>query len=171
MPPGHISISLPRPPAACSTNHPPLPPTHRQVIGYIASHFRKDKIWMRRTRPDKRRYQVVVAVDDSRSMAETGCGAFALEALTLICRAMARLEVRAGVGRVRGRREGCVSGDAGGAAAACWGMLLGDVVAARELAMLVSLPEQAATAIELLYPTLQTWCTTPLLHCRSVSWA
>lgn len=34
----------------------PLPA--RQVIGYIASHFRKDKIWLRRTRPDKRRYQV-----------------------------------------------------------------------------------------------------------------
>ena len=30
----------------------------RRVIGYIASHYRKDKIWMRRTRPDKRRYQV-----------------------------------------------------------------------------------------------------------------
>ena len=29
-----------------------------QVIAYIASNFRKDKIWMRRTRPDKRRYQV-----------------------------------------------------------------------------------------------------------------
>lgn len=41
--------------------------------------------------------QVVVAVDDSRSMAETGCGGFALEALTLICRAMARLEVGWGV--------------------------------------------------------------------------
>ncbi len=37
--------------------------------------------------------QVVVAVDDSRSMGENGCGSFALEALTLICRAMARLEV------------------------------------------------------------------------------
>lgn len=65
----------------------------KKVIGYIASHFRKDKIWMRRTQPDKRSYQVVVAVDDSRSMAETGCGTFALEALTLICRAMARLDV------------------------------------------------------------------------------
>eukprot|EP00887_Chlorella_sp_A99_P000601 scaffold17.g601.t1 len=30
----------------------------KKVIGYIASHFRKDKIWLRRTRPDKRRYQV-----------------------------------------------------------------------------------------------------------------
>ena len=146
----------------------------KRVIAYIASHFRKDKIWLRRTRPDKRKYQasplpifpqlpvhyvrvcpadeskpklallrgcihhshaetllasvqgavwrrvfvhvyalysvrnrhdsgvtqgrythaqVVVAIDDSRSMGENGCGSFALEAVTLICRAMARLEV------------------------------------------------------------------------------
>lgn len=37
--------------------------------------------------------QVVIAVDDSRSMAENGCGAVALEAVTLIARALARLEV------------------------------------------------------------------------------
>jgi len=36
---------------------------------------------------------VVIAVDDSKSMADSGCGGFALEALTLMCRAMARLEV------------------------------------------------------------------------------
>jgi hypothetical protein len=30
----------------------------KRVIAFIASHFRKDKIWMRRTRPDKRKYQV-----------------------------------------------------------------------------------------------------------------
>ncbi len=29
----------------------------RKVIAYIASHFRKDKIWLRRTRPDQRTYQ------------------------------------------------------------------------------------------------------------------
>lgn len=65
----------------------------KKVIAYVASHFKKDKIWMRRTRPDKRKYQVVVAVDDSKSMAETACGGFAAEAVALICRAMARLEV------------------------------------------------------------------------------
>jgi midasin (ATPase involved in ribosome maturation) len=43
-----------------------------QVIAYIASQFRKDKIWLRRTRPNKRQYQVVLAIDDSRSMSETG---------------------------------------------------------------------------------------------------
>lgn len=31
----------------------------RRVIAFVASHFRKDKIWMRRTRPDKRKYQVL----------------------------------------------------------------------------------------------------------------
>ncbi len=36
---------------------------------------------------------MVIAVDDSKSMADSGCGGFALEALTLMCRAMARLEV------------------------------------------------------------------------------
>lgn len=65
----------------------------KRVIAYIASQFRKDKIWMRRSHPDKRRYQVLIAVDNSRSMAETGCGPFALEAVTLIARAMSRLEV------------------------------------------------------------------------------
>ncbi len=37
--------------------------------------------------------QVVLAVDDSRSMREGGCGTFALEAVTLLARALARLEV------------------------------------------------------------------------------
>lgn len=65
----------------------------KRVIPYIASGFRKDRIWMRRTRPDKRKYQVVLAVDDSRSMRESGCAKFALESLGLIARAMGRLEV------------------------------------------------------------------------------
>lgn len=37
--------------------------------------------------------QVVLAVDDSRSMKENGCGGFALEALTLLSKALARLEI------------------------------------------------------------------------------
>lgn len=64
-----------------------------QVIPYIASHYRKDKIWLRRTRPSKRDYQVVIAVDDSRSMSEGRCGNFAMEALVTVCRAMSQLEV------------------------------------------------------------------------------
>lgn len=65
----------------------------KKVLAYVASQYRKDKIWMRRTKPDKRKYQVILAIDDSKSMAENGCGVFALESLTLLCRAMSRLEV------------------------------------------------------------------------------
>lgn len=65
----------------------------KKVIPYIASHYRKDKIWLRRTRPNKRDYQVIVAIDDSRSMSESGCGDVAVEALVTVCRAMSQLEV------------------------------------------------------------------------------
>ncbi|KAI3970128.1 hypothetical protein MKW92_029744 [Papaver armeniacum] len=65
----------------------------KKVIPYIASHYRKDKIWLRRTRPNKRDYQVIIAVDDSRSMAESNCGNVAIEALVTVCRAMSQLDV------------------------------------------------------------------------------
>ncbi|CAN1795130.1 MDN1 [Linum perenne] len=65
----------------------------KKVIPYIASHYRKDKIWLRRTRPNKRDYQVVIAVDDSRSMSENRCGEVAVEALVTVCRAMSQLEL------------------------------------------------------------------------------
>ncbi|VFQ98584.1 unnamed protein product [Cuscuta campestris] len=65
----------------------------KKVITYIASHYRNDKIWLRRTKPNKRDYQVVVAVDDSESMSESRCGCVAIEALVTVCRAMSQLEV------------------------------------------------------------------------------
>ncbi|KFK27090.1 hypothetical protein AALP_AA8G332700 [Arabis alpina] len=65
----------------------------KKVIPYIASHYRKDKIWLRRTKPNKRDYQVVIAVDDSSSMSEGGCGDFAIRALATVCRAMSQLEM------------------------------------------------------------------------------
>lgn len=42
----------------------------RKVIPYIASQFRKDKIWLRRTKPSKRQYQIMLAIDDSSSMVD-----------------------------------------------------------------------------------------------------
>ena len=44
----------------------------RKIIPYIASDFRKDKIWLRRSRPSQRKYQVVLAIDDSKSMVRSG---------------------------------------------------------------------------------------------------
>ncbi|XP_050232290.1 midasin isoform X2 [Mercurialis annua] len=65
----------------------------KRVIAYIASQFRKDKIWLRRTQPNKRDYQVVIAVDDSRSMSESCCGDVAIESLVTVCSAMSQLEM------------------------------------------------------------------------------
>ena len=65
----------------------------RKVIPYIASQFRKDKIWMRRTKPSKRNYQVMLAVDDSASMANNHCRQLAFESLSTVANAMNLLEV------------------------------------------------------------------------------
>ena len=65
----------------------------KKVIPYIASQFKKDKIWLRRTRPHKRHYQVLLAIDDSESMKQNHAGGTALEALALISAALKRLEV------------------------------------------------------------------------------
>ncbi|XP_076632333.1 midasin [Colletes latitarsis] len=65
----------------------------RKVIPYIASEFRKDKIWLRRTKPSKRDYQIVLAIDDSSSMADSHSKELAFESLSLIGKAMTYLEV------------------------------------------------------------------------------
>jgi len=65
----------------------------RRVIPFIASGYRRDKIWLRRTKPSKREYQVLVAIDNSRSMSECGVGPMALQTLSVLCQALARLEV------------------------------------------------------------------------------
>ncbi|GBC28203.2 uncharacterized protein OCT59_003902 [Rhizophagus irregularis] len=65
----------------------------KKIIPYIASDFKKDKIWLRRTKPSKRQYQVMIAVDDSKSMCETHSIQLAYETLALISKALSQLEV------------------------------------------------------------------------------
>ncbi|KAI8373712.1 hypothetical protein BD560DRAFT_327897 [Blakeslea trispora] len=65
----------------------------KKIIPYIASQFKKDKIWLRRTKPSKRQYQVMISVDDSKSMSESHSVQLAYEALSLISKALSQLEV------------------------------------------------------------------------------
>jgi midasin len=65
----------------------------KKIIPYVASDFRKDRIWLRRTRPSARAYQVLLALDDSRSMAAGRSVHLAFETLALVSRALGRLEV------------------------------------------------------------------------------
>ncbi|PNS16126.1 Midasin [Sphaceloma murrayae] len=64
----------------------------KRIIPYIASNFKRDKIWLRRSVPSKREYQIVIALDDSRSMAESGAGTMALDTVAMLGRALGMLE-------------------------------------------------------------------------------
>ncbi|KAF2880198.1 hypothetical protein ILUMI_25999 [Ignelater luminosus] len=64
----------------------------RKVIPYIASQFRKDKIWLRRTKPSKREYQIALAIDDSSSMSDNHSKELAFESVALISKALTLLE-------------------------------------------------------------------------------
>ncbi|KAK2459691.1 hypothetical protein APHAL10511_008336 [Amanita phalloides] len=64
----------------------------KKIIPYIASDYTKDKIWLRRTRPSQREYQILIAIDDSRSMAESHSVHLAFQTLALVTKALSRLE-------------------------------------------------------------------------------
>lgn len=65
----------------------------KRIIPYIASQYKKDKIWMRRTKPSKRQYQVMIAVDDSKSMKESNSVELTYKTVAMISKALAQLEV------------------------------------------------------------------------------
>ncbi|KAH9827669.1 midasin (AAA ATPase) [Teratosphaeria destructans] len=65
----------------------------KRIIPYIASSYKRDKIWMRRSVPSKRSYQIMLAIDDSKSMAESDSRGLAFETLALVAKAMSMLEV------------------------------------------------------------------------------
>ncbi|KAI8635037.1 midasin [Xylariaceae sp. FL1651] len=64
----------------------------KRIIPYIASSYKRDKIWMRRAIPTKRSYQILLCVDDSKSMGESSSGELALESLVMVSRALTMLE-------------------------------------------------------------------------------
>ncbi|CCK71283.1 AAA family ATPase midasin KNAG_0G02250 [Huiozyma naganishii CBS 8797] len=64
----------------------------KRIIPYIASQFRKDKIWLRRTKPSKREYQIMIALDNSKSMSESKCVKLAFDSLCLVSKTLTQLE-------------------------------------------------------------------------------
>ena len=67
----------------------------KKIIPYIASSYKRDKIWMRRAIPSKRAYQILLCVDDSSSMSDgnrSSSGRLALESLVMVARALTVLE-------------------------------------------------------------------------------
>ncbi|CAM1505364.1 Fc.00g110010.m01.CDS01 [Cosmosporella sp. VM-42] len=64
----------------------------KRIIPYIASSYKRDKIWMRRAIPTKRTYQILLCVDDSKSMGESSSGTLAMESLVMVSRSLTMLE-------------------------------------------------------------------------------
>ena len=75
----------------------------KKVISFIASNYRNDRIWLRRTLPSKRDYKILIGIDDSLSMKENNLGFFSLEAMITIMEALHKLEI--GKVAVAGIRE------------------------------------------------------------------
>ena len=79
----------------------------KAVMRFYASNFREDKIFMRRSIPQKRGYQIMLCIDDSRSMRDNApqpssdtnplprdedAGALALQSLALVTKSLTMLE-------------------------------------------------------------------------------
>ncbi len=65
----------------------------RQIIPFIASDFVKDKIWLRRTKPSARQYQVLLCIDDTKSMSHSRVAHLAVQTIALLTSALTKLEV------------------------------------------------------------------------------
>lgn len=65
----------------------------KKIIPYIASSYKRDKIWMRRSVPSKRSYQIMLAIDNSQSMNENERKGLAFDTLALVAKSMSMLEV------------------------------------------------------------------------------
>ena len=65
----------------------------RKVIPFIASNYRKDKIWLRRSKPSQREYQIMLVIDNSESMKVNNAGEVSFKTLALIGNALSQLEV------------------------------------------------------------------------------
>ena len=66
----------------------------RKIIPFIASNYRKDRIWLRRTEPNERNYHVMLALDDTKSMYYGGVGSEALKGLIALSLALQNLSIK-----------------------------------------------------------------------------
>lgn len=73
----------------------------KKIIPFIASNFRKDKIWLRRTEPSERKYFIMLALDDTKSMRHGEVGVEALKGLLAISMALEHLGIKTCVAGIR----------------------------------------------------------------------
>ncbi|OAF71458.1 hypothetical protein A3Q56_00777 [Intoshia linei] len=65
----------------------------KRVIEFIASDFRRDKMWLRRLEPGKRDYKILLAIDDSASMLTNNNYEISLKSAAMLAKAMNLAEI------------------------------------------------------------------------------
>lgn len=73
----------------------------KKIIPFIASNYRKDRIWLRRTEPSERNYYVMIALDDTKSMHYGDVGSEALKGMLAISMAMEHLSIKTSICSIR----------------------------------------------------------------------
>ena len=56
----------------------------KKIISFIASNYRKDKIWLRRSSPENENFKIMLALDDSSSMSHKNAGKLAIFSLSIL---------------------------------------------------------------------------------------
>ena len=65
----------------------------KKIIPYIASNYRKDKIWLRKQDPNEKNYNITIAIDNSASMQEKSVGKIALFSSLILCNAIQKAQL------------------------------------------------------------------------------
>ncbi len=73
----------------------------KKIIPFIASNYRKDRIWLRRTEPSERNYYVMIALDDTKSMHYGDVGTEALKGMLAISMALEHLSIKTSICSIR----------------------------------------------------------------------
>ena len=65
----------------------------KKIIPFIASNYRQDKIWLRRTLPYNRDYYITISIDNSLSMKQNNIGYYALQSMLILIKSLQKVGI------------------------------------------------------------------------------
>ena len=65
----------------------------KKIISFIASNYRQDKIWLRRTLPYNRDYYITISIDNSLSMKQNNIGFYALQSMLILIKSLQKVGI------------------------------------------------------------------------------
>ena len=65
----------------------------KKIISFIASNYRQDKIWLRRTLPYNRDYYITISIDNSLSMKQNNIGYYALQSMLILVKSLQKVGI------------------------------------------------------------------------------